>query len=599
MRLLFSYLVISGILAQAVAIGVYLHFVSTGLTPHYYLQKGIQVLDRESSPTRHIARAARLVLLDSGLIADPITKYPPGLAAPLPQWRGAGANALRKDTAPRYSSDGTPIATTDRGLWTLATPPAMRPVTVDSLDGLRDAVKDAQPGETIILRPGHYRLTSPLELAAEGTPDRPIAVRGESIGGTVLEFDGDARLAVTGKYWALSDLVVRGNCGPRQCPYLVDVGNRADAFTVRNIFVSGILSLINLDANPGPSVLGLIDGVTLVGGRVATSALRWPQRAVREIAIPGGSGGFLVLCPVTDTMPGCDTSSLSAAVKQLSEGGLLLMRAGSYRQAASIRKKNLHLLAEPGALLNRASTKGKGALVVDATVTIEGLECSHVKVADGNGCCVRQQRGDVTLIGVHFHHSQMGMLTGHKGGNIKIVDSYFHDSGYDESGQLGHNIYVNSGTLEFIRSWSLAARNAGHELKSRAAKTIVAESLLASLNARDSRLIDAPYGGILEVRGSVLGEGPRSENWDVIGYGLELKPDRRAYQTNTVTIRRNTFYIDRPQGANLLNAKHATSIDVADNVVIGDASTPRANTHFDDRAEAAAGAYPALDPKTQ
>ncbi|MFN2289209.1 MAG: hypothetical protein ABR578_12840 [Chromatocurvus sp.] len=71
--------------------------------------------------------------------------------------------------------------------------------------------------------------------------------------------------------------------------------------------------------------------------------------------------------------------------------------------------------------------------------------------------------------GVHFHHAQMAVLTGHEGGHIRIQDSYFHDSGADGLGNLGHNIYVNSGELTFSRSWSLTARNAGQEIKSTAA----------------------------------------------------------------------------------------------------------------------------------
>ena len=598
MKLLFRYLIASGVATHLVFATVAVHFRLTGLTPHRYVQKAIQVLDRDSSPTRHIASAARLVLLDSGLIVDPIAEFPPDLTTQLPQWRGIGASALRQDTAPRYSFEGIPIATTDRDLWALRSPPTMHTVAVDSVEKLQRALKNASAGDAIILKPGTYRISERLVLGTDGTPDRPLVLRGEDVANTVLELDGNAGLQVSGKYWTLSDLIVRGQCGQQQCPKLVDIGSRADAFTVRNLFVTGLQSLMQVSAIPGPTVPGLVDGVTLVGVRVAEPSFHWPQRAVREVDIPGGDDGFLVICAEKHPGPGCDGNNLPNAVKKLADGGLLLMRTGTYEQAATLRKRNLHLLAEPGAALRRASTQGKGALVVDASVTIEGLECSDIKVGDGNGCCLRQQQGDVTLLGVHFHHSQMGLLTGHNGGDIEIFDSYFHDSGHDESGQLGHNIYVNSGNLEFVRSWSLAARNAGHELKSRAARTTIADSLIASLNARDSRLIDIPNAGVLDIRGSVLGEGPRSENWEIIGYGLELKSGKVTHPVNSIRVRGNTIYVDRPQGANLLNAKHASSIDFTDNTIIGSVSTPPGNIEFDDREEAGVAAYPALDPKT-
>jgi len=334
----------------------------------------------------------------------------------------------------------------------------------------------------------------------------------------------------------------------------------------------------------------------MAGGKPTSLSIRWPLSAMRQITIPASRAAYRVLCPKHQIDTDCDTDSLSEAFKTAPPGGLLLLRTGTYRQAATVNTANLHLVAEPGAHLRGASVEGKGAIVVNKDVTIEGLECSHIRVNDGNGCCIRQQHGDVTLIGVHFHHSQMGILTGHNGGRIKIVDSYLHDSGFDESGQLGHNIYVNSGFLEFIRSWSLAAQNAGHEIKSRAAETIIEDSLIASLNSRDSRLIDTPNGGILEVRNSVLGKGPRSENWELIGFGLELKDGRSKYGTNTVLIENNTIYLDRPDGTKLLNAAHADIIQVQQNTIIGNSRDWAGNEVFPSREDARVRPYPNLDP---
>jgi hypothetical protein len=598
MRLLQSYFFVSGLIVHVALLSIFLHFKSTGVTPYYYVQKGISFLDQDTSPTRHVARVARLLLLDSGLVTDPIGEYPPDLTIDLPQWQGVGANVLRTPTLPRYTSQGVPVSTADRDLWALSQPPALRSIYVDSVDTLERELMRAQPGDEIVLKPGHYRISRPLQLRANGSAKKPLVLRGQKIGAAVIELHDEAPLVVEGSYWNLSDLIIRGNCGENPCAYVLEPGDQANGFTARNLFISGARAFIAPSSAPLPGSTGLLDGITLVGGRIAESALSWTQRAIRNIDIPQGPNNLVVVCTHQDAAPSCDTESLSDAVQRIAEGGLVLLRSGVYEQAATLRKHGLHLLAEPGATLRGKSTQGKGALVVDASVTIEGLECSHIKVGDGNGCCVRQQRGDLTLLGVHFHHSQMGILTGHNGGNIRIYDSYFHDSGYDESGQLGHNIYVNSGTLEFLRSWTLAARNAGHELKSRAERTFIEGSLIASLNARDSRLIDVPDGGMLEIRGSVLGEGPRSENWDLIGYGLELGDRGLKYGKNSISIKHNTIYVDRPQGANLLNEKHAASIGMADNVIIGHAAATPGNTHFGNREDAGAAAYPDLRPQT-
>lgn len=593
-RLVYRYLFWSGVLLNLVLAGVYLHYRSTGVTPHRYVSKVVQVLDRDSSPTRHIADALRRTLLDTGVIADPVDEYPPDLTTELPPWRGDGASQLRVDTWPRYASDGRPIATTESDLWLLTPPSQGRDVAVDTVEALIAALGSAQPGDRLLLKAGIYHIDRSITLGPGGSAHRPLIIRGEQIGSVVLSLADGAQIAVEGGYWTISDLIIRGPCDGDSCDSLIRAGATADALALRNLFVSGGRDLLEAPFAATTAHNPLVDGVTLVGCDLSTNGTALTERSVRQISIPQTKDGFVVVCPGDTPSATCDTDSLSKALQRVTEDGLILLRSGAYRQAAIIAKKNVHLLAEPGARLVGQSVGGKGALVARGNITIEGLECSHVKVSDGNGCCVRQEQGDLTLLGVHFHHSQMGLLTGHNGGRIRVIDSYFHDSGYDESGALGHNLYINSGTLEFVRSISVAARNGGHEVKSRAAETLITDSFLASLNARDSRLVDAPNGGVLEIRGTVLGEGPRSENWDIVGYGLEIGDNPPKHTVNRITLRNNTVYADRPQSAQLLNAKHAETIDVSDNIIIGNTDAPRDNTFFGDRSDAGVPPYPAL-----
>jgi hypothetical protein len=594
MRLLLKYLLLSGIAAHIIAITVYAHFQSTGMSLHRYVSKGVAYLDHDSSPTRHIARFTRLVMLDSGLLSDPIKTLPRDIPFELPPWQGLGASTLRKDTAPRYAADGQPVPSTDRLLWLLRNPPELRTVKVASVEALARAIDEATPGTQIELEPGHYRLGRTLNLSARGSAAAPIVLRGTDIGSTILELDDYSDLTVSGGYWTVSDLIVRGRCRNEYCPVMVRATAGADGLTLRNLFVTGIQHLVKPESARSIAIKGLIEGITMVDGQVDDDAVDWPKHAVRKISTTTRPGGAVILCAAENDEADCDTASIAEAVRKAPQDGLILIRSGIYKQAATISKPGLHILAEPGATFYGTATGMKGALVVEADVKIEGLTCSHIKVGDGNGCCVRQDKGDVTLVGVHFHHSQMGVLTGREGGTIRILDSYFHDSGYDESGNLGHNIYVNSGSLEFIRSWSLAARNGGHEIKSRAARTVIRDSLIASLNARDSRLIDIPNGGKFELTDSILSEGPRSENWDLIGYGLEGARFITTQRTNQLDIKRNTFYIDREQGGQLLNSQHHEQLYFRENIIVGDADVPEGNVRFRSRMDASVGDYPAF-----
>lgn len=591
---------VAGLTVLAV-IALYAHFRYTGLTPHRYVTLGLAALDSDSSPLRQqVAAQARRLLLDSGLVADPVRHYPPDLQMPLPTWRGDGANALRESVRPRYRPGGEPIALTDTNLWLLHPPrtPA-RDVTVESSSDLAAALAKARPGERIILAPGDYDIASPLSLAPGGTAAEPIQLTASRLGDASLVFRDGGSLQVNGPYWSITDLVIRGECSGSPCPSAIVPDGSSGHLILRNLFVTGVERLL-AEAATSPGNPLLAEGISLVNaelGIFSQDADDTPARAIAVRRVSAARDQIITLCATGNTAVDCDTDSLREAAQRVQPDGLILMRRGDYRQAAHFRTEGVHLLAEPGARLLDTATEGKGALVVSASITVEGLECAGIRVDDGNGACLRQNGGDVTLLGVHFHHAQMGVLTGHQGGDVRIHDSYFHSSGADGRGSLGHNIYVNSGQLSFVRSWSLMARNAGHELKSRAAHTRMEDCLVASVNARDSRLVDIPDGGVLEISGCVLGEGPRSENADMIAYGLEIRDGRPRHPENTIRLSGNTLYADRPQGGRLLNAVHADSIEARDNVAVGDLQLDAAlASHYRDRAHARVAPYPALPP---
>ena len=591
-RLLAAYLVLSGVAAHLILLALGLHFQSTGATPHRYLNKALVKLEQYGNIGRITARVARVSLIETGLVRDPLELYPPDLAIEPPKWRGSGANALRVHEAPRYSRDGRPLPSADATMAGIHRPANLRRIEIASVTELRSALSATEPGVELVLAPGKYRIDALLKIKAAGTADRPVVIRGASVDQVIIELAENSWVELEGSHAELSHLIIRGDCGVAACKRFVSVSPGARSLSMRNLFVTGVETLVEERGASISDRAGLLDGITIVDGETLSPPGAWTETRIRSIATSARDNAYLVLCPDPKSDSSCDTGDLRAAVRRIAPGGVLLMRTGEYQQAASISKPGIHILAEPGAYLFKSSTEGKGALVTNSDIIIEGLRCSHVRVSDGNGACVRQQNGDLELVGVHFHHAQMGLLTGHKGGSIRITDSYLHDSGYDESGQLGHNLYVNSGTLEFIRSWSLAARNAGHEIKSRAERTIIEDSLVASLNARDSRLIDAPDGGVLEVRRSVLGEGPRSENWDLIGFGLELRGGRLKHGRNEVWLEDNTFYLDRPDGSKLLNAEHVENIRVAGNVIVGSREPWPGNVVYKDRNAAEVGDYP-------
>ncbi|MFQ5774681.1 MAG: hypothetical protein ACE5GS_09200 [Kiloniellaceae bacterium] len=307
----------------------------------------------------------------------------------------------------------------------------------------------------------------------------------------------------------------------------------------------------------------------------------------------------LNVCPPGAPAPDCDFSSLAAAVAAAPPGATIVLRPGIYREAAILRADGVTLRAQPGAHVTGAAADDKAALVVkgDDTV-IEGLECSRIWVRDGNGACVRAEGVNLTLRRVYFHDGQSGILGGR--GRILIEDSTFERLGGDEKIALGraHAIYIGRKADELIlrRSRIVSSKEEGHGVKSRARRTVIENNVIASLEGRDSRLIDVPNGGDVVIRGNLLEKGPNSSNPDFVGVGLERGRDPAMDPVvNSTVIEGNTFIVDGFEGARMFRVRNVPRPSVSNNTFVGGTPYRRGgNRWFRDRTAADLPPYPAL-----
>jgi hypothetical protein len=290
-----------------------------------------------------------------------------------------------------------------------------------------------------------------------------------------------------------------------------------------------------------------------------------------------------------------DTAAPPPPIRPLFEkakpGETVTIPPGVYREAATISADNVVIKAH-GVRLEGVAAEGKAALVVKArNVTIEGLECSGINVADENGGCVRLEGQDLTLRKVQFRDSQNGVMTWNRdSGTVLIEDSRFERLG------RAHGVYVGRGPATHLivrRSSFLSSKAEGHEIKSRAAKNTIEHNVVASLDGVDSRLIDLPEGGENVIRGNVLAKGPASSNEDLIGIGLE--GHRALHSSNSTVIENNVMILERPGGNVVLHERGVPPARMERNRIIGGKQAPRSgNTWFPDRAAAGLPKYPAL-----
>lgn len=257
--------------------------------------------------------------------------------------------------------------------------------------------------------------------------------------------------------------------------------------------------------------------------------------------------------------------SISEASKNLKDNDTMLIGEGVYQDTMIIKANNVTIIGIGKVLLDGVAVNGKGAILTYGhDINIKNIECRHIKVRDGNGACVRAEGKNLHLEHVYFHDSQEGLLSGNHTGVIKVKDSRFEKLGKD--GQ-SHGIYVGSGVLIIEDSLFIAAVTEGHEIKSRARKTIIRNTIVTSMTSIDSRLIDVPAGGELIIDNCILHQGKYSANYDMIGFGFEKK----LHDINTITITNSIILLERDGTDIFINYRNnVPKMNISKNVIISD-----------------------------
>ena len=212
------------------------------------------------------------------------------------------------------------------------------------------------------------------------------------------------------------------------------------------------------------------------------------------------------------------------------------------------------------AAAGRAS-EGKAIWVIAGNdTTIENVEFSGARVPDENGAGIRQEGANLLVEHCYFHNNQEGILAGDNPASSIVIDSsVFAHNGFGTG--FSHNIYINhvrSFTLRY--SYSTDA-HVGHLVKSRALRNYILYDRLTGEHGTDSYELDLPNGGLSYVIGTVIQQGTRSPNYDMLAYGEEgsLNPDSRLYAVN------DTFVNDIGRGAAIAVGPSVTRPVLAEN----------------------------------
>ena len=292
--------------------------------------------------------------------------------------------------------------------------------------------------------------------------------------------------------------------------------------------------------------------------------------------------------PQTILLDGIPKNSIAEAFLAAEDGSIIRLGPGEFQQAGTLTASNVLIEGVEGTKIHSTTTRNKGALVLMGhNIFVRNIECFNIQVSHNNGACIRFEGKDLIVDNVYFHDSQQGILTGSAPGKVNIRNSRFERLG--KRGRA-HAIYVGGGQLEIENSYFLSSKDQGHEIKSRAEKTVIRRSLIANLQGNDSRLIDIPNGGILEIYDSILQQSKYTVNSNLIGYGLEGD----THGTGRVSLVGNMFILDRHNN-HVLKMKHdAVQAHVSGNIFIGKMIDRFSddNIVFDSRKEAKMKPYP-------
>jgi len=266
----------------------------------------------------------------------------------------------------------------------------------------------------------------------------------------------------------------------------------------------------------------------------------------------------------------------SQAAKVAGNGDIVLIAAGNYQgDVASWPQDRLTLRGIDGRAHLQANGKAaekKAIWVLKGNdILVENIEFSGTTVPALNGAGIRFEGTHLTIRNCHFHHNQMGILTGvNPLSDILIEGSEFNHNtvDYRRYHRLGHNIYIGNIRRFTLQNCYVHDAQTGHNVKSRAKQNYLLYNRISDETMASSYLVDFPDGGQAFVISNQLTQNPDSENSTMLSFAAEHNqnsPEQSLYLIN------NTFVNNRSTGI-FVNNHSTTSAWLINNLLIGNNS---------------------------
>ncbi len=226
---------------------------------------------------------------------------------------------------------------------------------------------------------------------------------------------------------------------------------------------------------------------------------------------------------------------LDEAVKSIGDGeGTITIAPGTFEDCSVQTEGSItYQAAQPGTVIFDGMTcEGKAALVFRGRAArVEGIIFQNMKVADRNGAGIRLEKGDLEVENSIFRNSEQGILTGPEhSSNVSIDRTTFSGLGGCPNDVCSHSAYIGEiASLKVTRS-RFERGTGGHYLKSRAARSLIADNSFDDTRGRTTNyMIDLPAGSIGSITGNMFVQGKDKENYSAfIAVGAEQRTNPSA-----------------------------------------------------------------------
>lgn len=254
-----------------------------------------------------------------------------------------------------------------------------------------------------------------------------------------------------------------------------------------------------------------------------------------------------------------DFGRLQDAVDSIGDGnGTIEIAPGRYRQCAvQTAGRIVYFARRPGTVVfDGGICEGKATLVLRGRAArIVGLDFRNLRVKEGNGAGIRQERGLLHVAQSVFRDSENGILSADDPeGEIRVERSVFSGLGRCDRGlACAHGIYVGGYGRLVVAHCRFERGRGGHYVKSRARLTDVTDSQFDDRGGSDTNyMIDLPNGSSGTIARNFFIQGADKENHSAL---IAVAPEGAEHPTNLIVTgnkavrgagvrRRTSFVVD-------------------------------------------------------